>query len=115
MSRGFATRSRLRRSKLAVSPRTYLTWGKWHNLAEHILQNIHVNDNDASTHTLHIALVQASLHIFPWKEKMMKFFISNEQKLTTGIKNAWKEESEPLYNTSRFLEMELWRLKVHAR
>ena len=26
-------------------------------MAEHILQNIHVNDNDASTHTLHIALV----------------------------------------------------------
>ena len=36
-----------------ASPRTYLTW---RNLAEHILQNIHVNDNDPSTHTLHIAL-----------------------------------------------------------
>ena len=30
--------------------------GKWRNLAEHILQNIHVNDTDASAHTLHIAL-----------------------------------------------------------
>ena len=28
----------------------------WRNLAEHILQNIHVNDNDPSTHTLHIAI-----------------------------------------------------------
>ena len=25
-------------------------------MREHILQNIHVNDNDPSTHTLHIAL-----------------------------------------------------------
>ena len=36
--------------------RTYLMWGKWRNLAERILQNIHVNDNDPWTHTLHIAL-----------------------------------------------------------
>ena len=56
LSRGFATRSRLQRSKFAASPRTYLTWDKWRNLAEHILQNIYVNDNDPSTHTLHIAL-----------------------------------------------------------
>ena len=40
--------------RIAASPRTYLTWGKWRNLTEHILQNIHVNDNDPSTHTLHI-------------------------------------------------------------
>ena len=30
------------------------------------------------------------------------------------IKSAWKKHDEILHNTSRFLEMELWRLKVHV-
>ena len=59
--------------------------------------------------------MHASLHIFPCKEKMTKKFLTQISKSQyIEIKSAWKEENELLHKTSRFLDIELWELKVHV-
>ena len=59
--------------------------------------------------------MHASLHIFPWKEKMTKILSQISKKEYIEIKSAWKKQNELLHNISRFMEMELLRLKVHIR
>ena len=61
------------------------------------------------------SVVHASLHIFPWKEKSRKNLSQISKSEYIEIKSAWKEQNELLNNTSRYLEMELWRFKFYVR